>query len=627
MKAMISKFRGLDVRRLAETSDPRSARVASNLDLTQGGEYTARDPVEELMDLDPQSVGLYALGGTLRAAIPGGQNIPLAAVGPVHVKYDALGFGIGSYIAVMVGMTNTAAVRLQGTTWPAWSVGATLTVGAYTATVLSVVGDTATTDTVFTDTPALYPFTLVNGGNNLASRTVAVTTDSSTVTLTNGTWPLDIEGATFSITRANFTARVVSRASATQLLLDTTYPGAALSGVEFVLGGVADAYPLDTLIRVSAVESVGANASFGVYPYLTVERWIDAADESRGTTYEHHWIQQDPDTLTSVVATQVPLPFTPGASLIKASGKVFADDDVNGIVRFCSTANGPLDWTTPEDAGYIPVITHATGDRRIQGLGIYDEKMAVIFSDAVQLWATDPQPTNITLVRVINGPGTTQSRSAVNVLGDMFYLTRGGFRSLHTAVTTGQIQEQDDIGTPIDDLVQAELTNATAALWSQTRGQYLCAVGPRIYAFRYSPKTKIMGWTTWEMGFEIAAMAENAGILYLRSAAHKLYRLNETSGVQPTFELRLNDFTGRDPSVRKRIDFMEVMQRGEATTRFYTEPDDDTIYTDGPTLDGSTIGMERVFVGVMSRTAGLRFTGTGPWTLSAVQLTYIDMGF
>jgi hypothetical protein len=623
--AAISKFRGLDVRRLRETSDARTARVARNVDLTIGGEFTARDGLRYLMDLDPQSRGLYAIGGTLRAVIPGGQGLPESTIGPVRVLYDHLGFGDGFYISIMVAMTASDRVELQGATWPTNMVGRILTVDGNNYTVASRVSDTVITlSTAFTGFAGYYTFT-ISGSPTVTTRYCSIPNGSAVVTLTNGVWPVGIEGSTFTITSRALSVRIATRISDTEIRLESDWNGAAITNSEFQVNGLAADYPLDTLVRVTGVEALGANASFGVYPYIVVERWADANDHSLGTVFEHHWIRQGLVNADTALSTQVRLPFSPGPSIVKAAGKLWASDDVNGVVRFSSTANGPSDWTTPEDAGYIPVITHTSGDRRIRALGIYDDKLAVLFGDSVQLWATDPQPSNITLVRVINGPGTTNPRSLVNVLGDLFYFTRGGFRSLTTQTVTGQIQENDDIGAAVDALTESEEGADAVAWWSQARGQYLCAFGQRVYAYRYSPRTKTVGWTTWELGVPVDAVAEINGITYIRSG-NKLYRLEAGYADGSTWDVTFNDFTAGDPLIRKRVDFLGVLQRGRADLRVFLQPDNDTYYLQGPTINGSSANMERIFVGAMARTFGFRFTGQGDWTLSAFQVSFLKLG-
>jgi hypothetical protein len=625
--ARVNNMQGLDVRRMREAADARTARRAINLDLTLGGEYEARDGLRPVMPLDPRSKGLYSLGGTLRAIAPAGQGVPLNGVGPVRVRYDHIGFGDGYYASVMVAMTNSNEAQLVGGVWPEDVQGKTILIGGTEVfTVLSRVSDQfVLLNTTFAPPPGQYPF-VVSTTPVFQSRTVSMQGSSDLVTLSNGTWPENVDGRNLSIVRTGYTSKVVARISPTVLRLQTAWEGTAVVAADFQLDGISTPYPLETLIRVTGVEAYGANASFGIYPYLVIERWIDAAHPEYGKVYEHHWVTREATDPNTSLTTQIRLPFSPGASILKAAGKIYAPDDVNGVVRFCSTVNGPSDWVSPQDAGYIPVLTHASGDRRIQGLGTYDDKMAVIFSDAVQLWATDPQPSNITLVRVINGPGTDQPRSVVNVLGDLFYFTRGGFRSLHMATVTGQIQEQDDIGGPIDDLAKEEKGEVGVALWSQRRGQYLCAFGSRVYAYRYSPKSKRMGWTTWELGVSVDAVVEQAGQTYLR-AGDMLYVLDPEYDDGSEFELVLNDLTGKDPATNKRLDFVEVSQVGTSELRCYLKPDTDDFYVQGPTIKGSSLNYNRVFLGALSRTFGFRLTGKRPWRFAALQVTYHELSW
>ncbi len=615
----ISKFKGIDVRRLRENSDPRTARIATNVDLTVGQEFKARDGLRLLMPLDPHSKGLYTLGHTLRSVMPGGHGFPQQAVGPVLVRYDHVGFGNTTIASILIRTKYSDVVSLEGAAWPSAMPGRTLTIDGVGHTVLSVSGLDVTLADVLTLPPGLHAFTL-SGLPALAARYVNMVNTTSEATLVGDVWPDTVEGTLLTLTQNGYAGRVISRVSDTVVRMDTARTGGDISEGAYQLAGLADDYPLDTLIRVASAVGAGASASFGVYPYLVLERWVDAGDHAAGTAFEHHWITTTTPDEDIAPTTQVILPFAPGASLVSTGGKLWASDDINGVVRFSSTLNGPRDWVTPQDAGYLSVLAHAAGDRTMQALGIYDDKLAVIFSDSVQLWATDPQPSNITLVRALNGPGTDQENSVVNVLGDLFYFTRGGFRSLHTQTVTGQIQENDDIGAPIDELSAQETGQASVALWSQSRGQYLCAFGSRVYAFRYSPMSKVMGWTTWELGATVDAMVELNGVMYIRSGDN-LYDLKAGYLDGSTWEVVMNGFSDGSSS-QIRFDFVEVAQRGTCEIGYYLEPDRDDFYLAGPTLVGTTMAIDRVYVGTIARVLSTRFTGQGPWTLSSFQFQF-----
>jgi hypothetical protein len=711
MDKTINGFQGIDTRRLRESADPRTARWAKNVDLTLGREFVARDPLVEVQALDPRSVGLYSIGGTLRSAVPGGQGVALEDTGAVRVKYDHLGVVGGSFSALacypspggtdvdLIGGTwptnvdstfvlvienddatttahqivsrvsgtrvtiatpwlgptaiprkfalypttegtclrhtdfvaNSTTITLTGgETWPSdFALPAYAPHGSYGPDVIEAITSPSTARLTgpyrFPTAPAYARYYYrIYGAVALQSLFVRLTNGSNVATLVgSGSFPEDLRAASFSTYDGQFSSAVSDRVSSTEIRLATAFAGVT-GDYAFLVSGLAIAYPLDTLVGIGAAESVGARASFGVYPYLAVERWRDAADPSLGTIFEHHWITNDAASETSAPATQVSLPFSPGRSLLKAAGKVFAPDDVNGVVRYCSTENGPTDWTTPNDAGYIPVLTHASGDRRIQGLGTYDDKMAVIFLDAVQLWQTDPDPENISLARVIDGPGTESHNSVVNVLGDLFYFTAGGFRSLHMQTVTGQIQEQDDIGAPVASLTAAEDGALAVALWSQKRGQYLCAFGNRVYAFKYSPKSKVMGWTTWELQVPVEYAVEHQGTLFIRSG-NTLYKFDPAATSDVAFDVAFNDFVGKIPRARKRLDFIEVIQRGTSVVQAFLEATSDEKYLEGPSLAGTTADKDRVFMGGLARSYGFRFTGTGPWTLSEFSVSFTQL--
>jgi hypothetical protein len=645
-KKTVAGFTGLDLRRLPEMSDPKSLRVATNLDLTLGGELTARDALVKFATFHPQSKGLYAIGGTLRAVIPGGQGYPLDFVGPVRVHYDHLGGEVSDYTSITAGVTQGSdQIECIGSLWPTWSVGGTLTIrgGDYTITALSADRVYVTIGSPWADAALYsYPFSLQKGADVFQSSTASLDNGSNSVVLSGPGLPSDLRDSTISFPTTGFSSGITFRSEDVFLLLENgdnlllesgdkiiasvagievadVYDGSAMVDVPFTITNVPSVYAANTLVGVSSVESIGASADFGAYPYIVVERWVDPADHSKGTRYEHHWVRADAVSTTSPQATLVALPFVPGPSVVKMASKLWAIDDVSGVVRFCSTASGPADWEAEDDAGYIPVLTHASGDRRLRALGIYDEKLAVIFEDSVQLWIVDSNPSNIGIARNMVGPGTEAVRSIANVVGDLFYFTAGGFRSLSTQALTGQVQEQDDIGAKVFEATKTETAADGVALWSQKRGQYLCAFGTKVYAYRYSPKSGIVGWTTWDLGVEVDYLVENDGKLYIRSG-NDGYVFDPNAVKTFAFDATFNEFTGDTVGNQKRYDFLELYQRGECDVQMTF----DISRATDPLFEavGTSVGAGRMLISGVSNSCALRFTGTGPWTLSAYAVQY-----
>jgi hypothetical protein len=76
--------RGIDQRSLQTSADPSSVFDAPNCDLTDSGGIRMRDALVEFAELPPGTLGLYALGGTLRVAVPAGHGIQSALPASIH---------------------------------------------------------------------------------------------------------------------------------------------------------------------------------------------------------------------------------------------------------------------------------------------------------------------------------------------------------------------------------------------------------------------------------------------------------------------------------------------------------------------------------------------------------------
>lgn len=462
-------------------------------------------------------------------------------------------------------------------------------------------------------------------GSNLATfatGTLALTNGSNIATLSGGTLPVDIKGASVYVPAAGRTAIVAARVSGTSLALESNWEGPTFAAAPYELFGAPTAYPLDALIRVSAAEVFGFSQAQGVYPYIVVERWRDPADHSRGAYFEHHWVRNAfaDDTVAN---TKIALPFDPGSSLIKLNGRLWAPDASGTSVRFNSIVNGPVDWSTPRDAGFVSALAHALGKRGIVGLGIYNNLMAIVFPDSVQLWITSEDPQQITFQRAMAGPGTTAFRTVVNCRGDLLYFTNGGFRSLHMQTVTGEIQEMDDIGAEVFDLTQA-ITNGDVgvAVWSQKRGSYICFFGNQAFVFKWSPNMKVAAWTTWTLDVPVDYLVELGGELFVRSG-DELYVFDPDFDDGNAFEAQTHFAWGKERSPRKRWDFFEVVQTGKSDVTFAFDASDPTQYDGDPIrTEGSSTGEDKIAIGTMSPVLGVRFTGNKPWQLSGFSLRY-----
>src|SRR5690606_3282256 len=107
-----------------------------------------------------------------------------------------------------------------------------------------------------------------------------------------------------------------------------------------------------------------------------------------------------------------------------AASKVFcADDD---IVRYSATVN-PLDWSSSDDAGYLPTGLQNYGANPVEAMGLYRGNLVVFNAEAFQLWQVDEDPASMALLDALP-MGSTQHHAMAPVSNDLFFLASQGVR-------------------------------------------------------------------------------------------------------------------------------------------------------------------------------------------------------
>lgn len=391
------------------------------------------------------------------------------------------------------------------------------------------------------------------------------------------------------------------------------------------IGDGAD-YLAGSVVKLHAVETIGSASVSNAFPYVVIER-----DTGR---LEHHWLTAVPTLATDSVSTKVTLPFDPGKALIKSNNKLFANDPSNGVLWYSSTQNGPSDWTAPRDAGFLAVRQFVSGSRDITGLGYYRGGLvAVLFADAIELWKMDPDPTRFQLVTVFNGPGTEVAGTVANVLGDLFYFSRGGFRSLSITSLSGESNETD-IGALIQDLTDdIDLdTVKPVCLWSQARSQFLCAFGADVWTYTYSPIAKRRGWTKWTLPSSVDYIVEHLGDLYIRSG-NSVYIFDDTQvkdfgTADVTFDVQFPYWHAKRQGNKKYWKFIDTVQAGAANIYFHIDPVNVSaaVNSVGIGVNKTTYTGGLVGVNTISDVMSLRFTGTALWRLDSVTMNFDVLG-
>lgn len=274
--------------------------------------------------------------------------------------------------------------------------------------------------------------------------------------------------------------------------------------------------------------------------------------------------------------------------VVKLSQKIYAAR--NGDVAFCATAL-PRNWTGVLDAGTVPASTNAAGSDRVTAVGNFNSKLAVFFSDSVQVWFVDPDPTNNALQSSSNSVGTLFSKTAQTLSQDLVYLGKTGFRSLSVTALTNNLQE-NDVGSAIDKL-RAEIadTDDPRSIYYPSLGQLITFNGTRAYAYAFSRSNKLSAWSTYDFPFAIDDATVLNGELYVRSG-DDVYKLDPTifndDGVAPLVEVEMFFQDGKAPGIEKIFIGFDLVVVGSPSIAFRYDPNDETLVTPFIPIRGDT---------------------------------------
>lgn len=135
------------------------------------------------------------------------------------------------------------------------------------------------------------------------------------------------------------------------------------------------------------------------------------------------------------------------------ASKVFAVD--KDIVKFCATAN-PLDWSTADDAGYLPTGLQQANSNDMAVLQQYRANLVAFNASSFQNWQVDPDPAAMAILDQMDGIGSVWPKAAIPVANDMFYLSQLGVRTVGIANAAENLSA-GDVGAPIDTLIRAAM--------------------------------------------------------------------------------------------------------------------------------------------------------------------------
>lgn len=315
---------------------------------------------------------------------------------------------------------------------------------------------------------------------------------------------------------------------------------------------------------------------FSGYLYVSVEY----AD---GSIWHHYLDGTSPSHVSDVNCPH-------SKAFVKAATKIWAIGDE--VVRFTATG-AARDWTTADDAGFIPTGRRASGVTDALALAVYKGRLVVAFEDSSQIWLADENPQLHVMNDSVDTVGTRYPRSVLGFAGDVLMLSDNGFRSISGAKLSDSMIDVD-VGAAIDPVILPLLDGTEDPLseFYPKRGQFWCRIKDTdVYTYTFSRMEKISAWAKYTFGITIDAAAHLGGVLYLRSG-NDVYKVDDTvwsdngTVFDMTIEMPYLDF--KSPGVLKQLVGVDAIIQGEADLAIRWDPRDESLITDPVTVTGNT---------------------------------------
>ncbi len=341
--------------------------------------------------------------------------------------------------------------------------------------------------------------------------------------------------------------------------------------------------------------------------------------------HRHHYVDGSPSTL--IADANCPT----AESVVKAASRMFA---INGeTVRYC-TAGNPRDWTTAEDAGFLPVSLQQDTKAGCTGVGTFGENLVVFFEESAQIWKVAIDPSANELTRRIEGVGTAQPFATAGFANDLMFLSPYGFRSMTVQAQTDRVDDTD-VGVAIDKLVVPDLAsvdplNPAMGVWIHELGQYW-AIFPgttsKAWVYSYSRSSKIACWSEYTLPINVTGVATVAGRVYLRTSTD-LYQLSESDytdfGASIPVEVQMAFQNAKTPGVEKQFYGADYVFEGTCDVSFKYDPRDLDKETISQAVSGDTAAGQMVPVEVVcpSLAPVFRHEADEAFELSAATIYY-----
>lgn len=216
-------------------------------------------------------------------------------------------------------------------------------------------------------------------------------------------------------------------------------------------------------------------------------------------------------------------PNTPATAI--AASKIFAGDD--DIVAFSATIN-PLDWSTRDDAGYLPFGLQTYGSQPVTALGLYRGNLVAFNSTGFQMWQVDQDPANMAILDSVP-VSCTFPRTVQGISNDLVFLNAKGVRNISIAGGSTNLQASD-VGGPIDPLVVAKIradVYEPIGLYWPAQNQYWLIFGDEAFVMTVNGANK-RSWGRYTFPAAITDWTLDGDDLVLRAGA-LVWRMDDTA--------------------------------------------------------------------------------------------------
>lgn len=426
---------------------------------------------------------------------------------------------------------------------------------------------------------------------------------------------------------SNFLFEAIQAAAATSGSTEPTWP--TVDGNTVIDGGITWEAIGTSIITWSAIPLMKSGASEPTWP-ATVG--LAVADGTVGDG-AMSWVCAD---------RRITDPKCPNTQYVAInSSKIFCGDE--DIVAFSATTN-PLDWSTANDAGFIPFGLNDFGSEPVRGLGLYRTNLVIYNSLGYQMWQTDEDPTN--MARLDASPvGCIYPKSIQPVNNDLVFLSIVGQRSIGIAGASTNLQA-GNFGKQVDPIVKGFLAGLTGTqeprgLFYPGSGQYWNIFGTDAIVLTISGSSTQQSWSRFSFPYEITDWTVRAGVLFLRvigpGATDLVWQYNP--GDRETPGTLVDDFGGNNVAIPnlawwpyldfgpigldKQMEGFDIACDGEVSVSFGYNQKDFSKVTDAYVVDGDTLdqsGMVPFPVTSVSIQVRLSFTPGQQWEWQALNL-------